>query len=88
MTVVVRESKETQIRVAIIPITDGPIADWSQTSTLPPGKIGEIVVQGDVVTREYFRRPEATAAAKIPEGERFWHRMGDVGYLDPIGRDD
>lgn len=75
-----------QIRVAIIPVTEGPIADWSQTSSLPPNKIGEIVVQGDVVTREYFRRTDATLAAKISDGDRFWHRMGDVGYLDATGR--
>lgn len=75
-----------QIRLAIIAITDGPIRDWSAARQLPAGEIGEIVVQGDVVTREYFRRPEATAAAKIPDGDRFWHRIGDVGYLDDSGR--
>ena len=46
------------------------------------GEIGEIVVKGPVATRQYFRRPEATGLAKIDESDGFWHRMGDVGYLD------
>jgi acyl-CoA synthetase (AMP-forming)/AMP-acid ligase II len=73
------------IRLKIIEMTDGPIAALAGLRELPVGEIGEIIVQGDVVTREYFRRPEATAAAKIADGDSFWHRMGDVGYLDNAG---
>jgi acyl-coenzyme A synthetase/AMP-(fatty) acid ligase len=39
-----------------------------------------------VATREYYRRPDATRLAKIPDGNGFWHRMGDVGYFDDSGR--
>ena len=51
------------------------------------GEIGEIVVRGPQVTAAYFNRPEATRLAKItdPNGG-FWHRMGDLGYLDESGR--
>lgn len=73
------------IRLKIIKIVEGPLRSLAEAHELPAGEIGEIIVQGDVVTREYFRRPEATAAAKIPDGDRFWHRMGDVGYLDDAG---
>jgi acyl-CoA synthetase (AMP-forming)/AMP-acid ligase II len=73
------------IRIKIIQIVDGPIQSTADVRELPQGEIGEIIVQGAVVTREYFRKPEATAAAKIPDGATFWHRMGDVGYLDPSG---
>jgi len=51
-----------------------------------PREIGEIVVSGDTVSREYLCRPEATAASKVSEGGRFWHRMGDMGYLDTDGQ--
>jgi acyl-CoA synthetase (AMP-forming)/AMP-acid ligase II len=73
--------------VQIIRISDEPIATWSDDLLLPAGKIGEIVVRGPVVTREYFNRPEATALHKIatPDGG-FGHRMGDVGYFDDRGR--
>ncbi len=50
------------MRVRIIEITDLPIARWADDLVLPAGRIGEIVVQGSVVTREYFNRPEATQA--------------------------
>jgi acyl-CoA synthetase (AMP-forming)/AMP-acid ligase II len=73
------------IRLKIVELTDGPIVDLTGVRELPSGQIGEIIVQGDVVTREYFRRPQANAAAKIPDGDTFWHRMGDVGYLDEQG---
>ena len=84
------------MRVEIIRISDDPIPAWSDDLVVPDGTIGEIVVQGPVVTREYFRRPEANALAKIDDpGEpgqtqgqtgRFRHRMGDLGYRDAQGR--
>ena len=59
------------------------------TATLvdcPERVIGEIVVSGATVSREYLARPEATAASKVREGESIWHRMGDMGYLDAAGQ--
>jgi acyl-CoA synthetase (AMP-forming)/AMP-acid ligase II len=73
------------MRLKIIDIVEGPIGSLADVREVPAGEIGEIIVQGAVVTREYFRKPEATAAAKIPDGTGFWHRMGDVGYLDGAG---
>ena len=71
----------------IIEITDGPIGHISKTRELPGGEIGEIIVQAPSTTREYFRRPDATAQAKIADDEgRFWHRMGDVGWRGDDGR--
>ena len=74
--------------VSIIGITDAPIDTWQDSLALPPGQIGEIVVNGLNVTQEYFRKPELTALAKIrdPRTERRRHRMGDVGYFDTHGR--
>jgi olefin beta-lactone synthetase len=73
------------VDIRIIPITDGPIASIDQTRSLSHGEIGEIIVRSPAVTREYFHRPESTAAAKIKDGDTFWHRIGDVGYLDEEG---
>ncbi|MFM7057177.1 MAG: fatty acid CoA ligase family protein [Planctomycetota bacterium] len=72
----------TGIDVRIIAVTDKPLASLADARLLPNGEIGEIIVRGPVATREYFRQPTATALAKIPDGDSFWHRMGDVGYLD------
>jgi acyl-CoA synthetase (AMP-forming)/AMP-acid ligase II len=74
--------------VRIICISDDPIPNWSDDLLLPAGEVGEIVVDGPVVTKEYFNRPQSTARAKIldPDNGRIIHRMGDLGYLDEQGR--
>jgi acyl-CoA synthetase (AMP-forming)/AMP-acid ligase II len=74
-----------EIRLKIVEITDGPIESLSAVRELPRGEIGEIIVRGAVVTRAYFHQEAATRAAKIPDGDGFWHRMGDVGRLDAEG---
>lgn len=66
----------------VIAISDDPIEEIDQTEPLPVGKIGELLVQGPMVTRRYVTRTDQNAAHKIRDGESFWHRMGDVGYLD------
>ena len=75
------------IDATIIRVSDEPIATWSDELCVPTGEIGEIVVQGEVVTREYYSRPEATALAKIQNADgSVRHRMGDLGYFDEEGR--
>jgi acyl-CoA synthetase (AMP-forming)/AMP-acid ligase II len=74
------------IELKIIPISDEPIAQWNEALALPQGEIGEIVVKGEIVSAGYYHREDQTALARIPDGRSFWHRMGDVGYLDTKGR--
>lgn len=74
------------VEAAVIRVRDEPIARWDESLRVPDGTVGEIVVKGPVVSREYFRRPEATAAAKIADGAEVRHRMGDLGYRDRSGR--
>lgn len=76
------------MKVYIIRISDEPILNWSDDLLLSVGQIGEIVVEGPVVTKEYFNRPQSTNLAKILDSRtgRVLHRMGDVGYLDEQGR--
>jgi len=52
-------------RVKIIGITEEPIATLADARELPAGAVGEIIVSGPTVTREYDRLPEATKLAKI-----------------------
>ncbi|HEY1098551.1 MAG TPA: fatty acid CoA ligase family protein [Myxococcota bacterium] len=79
-----------RLEVKIIGITDAPVATMAEATTLPTGAIGEIVVTGACVTVAYDatseRAIDANAKSKIVDGERIWHRMGDVGYLDAQGR--
>lgn len=74
------------IVIKIITISDGPLMELTDDMLVPPGIIGEIIVCGDVVTAAYQNNADETELAKIKDGETFWHRMGDVGYLDSSGR--
>lgn len=75
------------IKLAIIPINDDPMSEWNNGLVQPPWEVGEIAVKGPQVTASYFNRPEATRLAKVPDPTGgFWHRMGDLGYLDREGR--
>jgi len=70
----------------VIEIDDGSIEDISETTELPQGKIGELMVAGPMVTTQYVVRADQNAMHKVRDGDRVWHRMGDVGYLDSRDR--
>ena len=75
------------IELAVIPISDAPIAAWSDDLRLPVGSEGELAVRGPVVSGGYVNRPDHDAIAKIPDGRGgVWHRMGDLGRVDAEGR--
>lgn len=77
-----------QVSVRIIKITDSAIPKLADVNFCANYEVGEIMVQGPVVTQEYFRRREETLKSKVKDDERdvYWHRMGDCGYLDDAGR--
>jgi olefin beta-lactone synthetase len=70
----------------VINIDDGPLESIDQVSELGRGQIGELMVRGPVVSRQYFTRTDQNASHKVQDGESVWHRMGDVGYLDDQDR--
>ena len=70
------------MEIRVIACADVPVPLWDEALCLPTGAIGEIVVRGDVVTRAYENNEPENSLAKIKDGDSFWHRMGDLGYLD------
>jgi len=89
------------VEISIIEITEDVIELWHDDLALPTNTIGEIVVKGDMVSRQYYNREVATAQAKISvvdlsatndkpnttnsNENAVRHRMGDLGYLDEQG---
>jgi len=64
------------IKVKVIEISDKVISTWNKVRELPQGIIGEIVVQGPIVTHEYYNLKKITQLHKIYEGIKIWHRIG------------
>lgn len=74
------------INIRVIRGTTEALREWSDKYIIPNGEIGEIVVNGPVVTSRYYEKPLATGFAKIKSRLGVWHRMGDMGYFDTKGR--
>jgi acyl-CoA synthetase (AMP-forming)/AMP-acid ligase II len=73
--------------VRVIKISDMAFNRLSETTEMPFGMPGEIIVTGPSCTDSYWQRDTDTAMAKLVDDEgRTWHRMGDVGILDGQGR--
>jgi len=73
--------------VRIIKISEMAFNRLSETTEMPFGMPGEIIVTGPSCTDSYWQRDTDTAMAKLVDDEgRTWHRMGDVGILDGQGR--
>lgn len=53
----------------------------NQGRELPPGQVGEVLMQGDNITCGYYHKEEETRKAFSGE----WFHSGDLGYLDEDG---
>ena len=81
--------KVEEIEVAILKPHDGPVeiapGKTVHDFCLPRGNIGEIIVTGDHVLKEYVNSPESFRQNKIVDGDTIWHRTGDAGVVDEDG---
>ncbi len=76
------------LSAGLVRITREPLVfrTWAELE-VPAGAIGELIVSGAHVCRDYFRNPAAVAGNKLIDGDGVcWHRMGDTGYFDKEGR--
>lgn len=79
-----------EVTLRILPDRFGkPIGPYTKTEfdaeCLPPGEIGEIVVTGEHVLKGYMHGEGEREHKFEVDGWR-WHRTGDAGYLDALGR--
>lgn len=80
---------EANLRYIFIRIITGPISlretPWSALE-VHPGAVGEFVVSGEHVCRDYYNNPAAFQQTKIvDEDGTVWHRTGDLARLDQAG---
>ncbi len=74
-------------RIKLLKIIDDPITQLRDSLVVPENQVGEITVQADLVTKQYFNNREADLLSKIPDvNGAVWHRMGDLGWQDSKGR--
>lgn len=83
-----------EIKIKVISTGSPKInADLFEQIQLTEGKIGEIVVTGDHVNKNYYKNKAAFEKNKIvSESGEIWHRTGDIGYMEQgviylVGRD-
>ncbi|BDT99144.1 fatty acid CoA ligase family protein [Nocardia sputorum] len=80
-----------RVQARIVAITDDAIPTWARAEELAGGLvdtrgIGELVVAGPNVSPGYYWPPQANALGKIVDGDRIWHRTGDLAWIDEHGR--
>jgi len=59
--------------------------DGDPEEEVEQGDIGEIIFAGPCTMREYWNRPDATAASLREADGREWYYTGDLGYRDEDG---
>ena len=77
------------VKTKIIEINKGSIAvdKTLDDLALEDGEVGELIVTGKHVCKDYFNNPQAVEENKIIDKDgAIWHRMGDTGYFDKNGR--
>ncbi len=74
-------------QVKLIEISDDPITQIQNAPLVPENQVGEITVQDELVTENYYNNREADLLSKILDSNGgIWHRMGDLGWRDSKGR--
>ncbi len=79
---VTRLTGERKLGSIGLPLDGQPLKIFDDDDNeVPAGTVGEIVIQGPNVMKEYYKNPEATAEV-LKSG---WLHTGDLGYVDNDG---
>jgi len=65
------------------PICELKIVDTDTLKEVAQGAVGEILIRGPNVMKEYYKRPDANKKEFIEPGH--WLRTGDLGRVDEEG---
>ncbi len=76
--------------VAIMPTQEAAWPPMTETQwqqyVMRTSTVGEIVVSGNHVVKQYVKNEKARSETKIRVGQTIWHRTGDAGRLDAHGQ--
>lgn len=80
-----------RVEARLVAITDDVIPTWARAEERAgelekSNGIGELVVSGPNVSTRYYWPESANAQGKIADGDRVWHRTGDLARIDEQGR--
>lgn len=65
-----------------LPNTISAIAHPEKNELLPPGEVGEVVIQGPQIMQGYWKKPEETALTLVEIDGEIWMRTGDIARVD------
>ena len=71
------------VRIKIIRESEKHIANFKDCEFLRTDEIGEILVEGGNLALRYHH--DEGNIADVKDGNKHWHRMGDVGFIDSHG---
>ena len=70
------------IDLKIIDPQKGEIESINHAKICSKSIVGEIIVKGPIVTQKYDNLAKENSLSKIKDEKNFWHRMGDLGWID------
>ena len=68
-----------------IPNVLAAVVSHDSTEFMPPGEVGELIINGPNVMQEYWNRPQETQEAIIEIDGKKWLRTGDLVRMDDEG---
>jgi len=68
-----------------IPNVGAAIVNHETGEYLPPGEVGELIIEGPNIMKGYWKRPEDTRESLIELDGRTWLRTGDLVRMDDEG---
>ncbi|XP_071055898.1 luciferin 4-monooxygenase-like [Onthophagus taurus] len=83
ITLTLMRTKERKLGSSgkLVPSVSGCVKDIKTGELLGPNQVGELCFKGKMVTKGYYKNPEATKLA-YKDG---WLHTGDIGYFDEEG---
>ncbi len=68
-----------------LPNVGAAIVDHETGEYLPPGEVGELLIEGPNVMKGYWQRPEDTRESLVERDGKTWFRTGDLVRMDEEG---